>query len=127
MKAISVRQPWAWLLLHARKDIENRTWATDHRGATFLHASKGMTREEYSDCLDFLQADPRLESAFRSLPAFDGFQQGGVIGEITITECVKKSASPWFTGPYGFVVREPKVLPFWPCKGALGFFELPDE
>lgn len=24
MKAISVRQPWAWLIIHGGKDIENR-------------------------------------------------------------------------------------------------------
>ena len=29
MKALSIRQPWAWAILHAGKDIENRDWRTD--------------------------------------------------------------------------------------------------
>lgn len=45
--ALSIRQPWAWLILHAGKDIENRTWQTYQRGWFAIHASKGMTRREY--------------------------------------------------------------------------------
>jgi hypothetical protein len=45
--ALSIRQPWAWLILHAGKDIENRDWPTKYRGPFLIHASKGMTRDEY--------------------------------------------------------------------------------
>ena len=31
MKAISIRQPWAWLVVNGHKDVENRTWRTKHR------------------------------------------------------------------------------------------------
>jgi hypothetical protein len=46
MKALSIRQPWAWLILNAGKDIENRDWLTRFRGPFLIHASKGMTRAE---------------------------------------------------------------------------------
>ena len=39
MKALSIRQPWAWLILHGGKDIENRTWATKLRGRVLIHAA----------------------------------------------------------------------------------------
>jgi hypothetical protein len=55
----------------------------------------------------------------------DGFWDcrfGGIIGQVDIVDCVDKSASPWFVGPFGFVLRNPRILPFRPCKGALGFF-----
>jgi hypothetical protein len=52
MKALSIRQPWAWLIVKGYKDIENRTWATKLRGRVFVHASKGMTRAEYEDAAD---------------------------------------------------------------------------
>lgn len=35
MKALSIRQPWAWLILHAGKDIENRVWQTRFRGELY--------------------------------------------------------------------------------------------
>lgn len=39
MKALSVRQPWAWAIAHGGKDIENRTWATaSYRGPLAIHA-----------------------------------------------------------------------------------------
>jgi hypothetical protein len=46
MKALSIRQPWAWLILHAGKDIENRDRkprnpALHFRGSFLIHA--GLT------------------------------------------------------------------------------------
>jgi len=39
MKAISLQQPWAWAILHAGKDVENRRWNTRYRGPIAIHAS----------------------------------------------------------------------------------------
>ncbi len=51
MKALSIRQPWAWAILHAGKRIENRDWraAPSYRGPLLIHASKGCTGLEYQD------------------------------------------------------------------------------
>lgn len=38
MKAITVRQPWAWAIAHAGKDIENRSAGTSYRGPLAIHA-----------------------------------------------------------------------------------------
>jgi len=59
MIALSVRQPWAWAIIHAGKDIENRSWqAVNHglrqRGRIAIHAAKGMTRDEYEDAANFI-------------------------------------------------------------------------
>jgi len=32
VKCLSIRQPWAWLIIHGGKDVENRTWWTDYPG-----------------------------------------------------------------------------------------------
>ena len=40
MKALSIRQPWAWLIVAGYKDVENRTWATDFRGRIYVHAGQ---------------------------------------------------------------------------------------
>lgn len=117
MKALSVRQPWAWAIIHAGKSIENRSWWTSFRGRFLIHASKAMTRAEYADACD---AFPMIKWPHR-----DSLQFGGVIGSVEIVLCATNSDSPWFFGPYGFVLKDPRPLDFFECKGALGFFEVP--
>jgi len=54
-------------------------------------------------------------------------ERGGIIGSVEIVDCVTESNSRWFMGRYGFVLRDPKPLPFIPWKGQLGFFDVPDS
>jgi len=56
------------------------------------------------------------------LPEKKELNFGGIIGAATITACVTESDSGWFTGKFGFVLEEARVLPFMPCIGTLGFF-----
>lgn len=133
--ALSIRQPWASLIIKCGKDIENRTWPTKFRGRILVHAAKGMTRGEHEDAIDFavaaIRADPKNAEATKTRTlremgfAFDDLERGGIIGSVEIVDCVRDSASPWFMGPCGFVLRDPQPLPFRPFKGALGFFPVP--
>ncbi len=135
MKAISIRQPWASLIMKAGKDIENRSWATKYRGRVLVHAAKGMTRDEHDDALFFavkaIRADPKNAGCTKTRTlrelgfAFEDLQRGGIIGSVEIVDCVSRSDSPWFVGEYGFVLRDPQPLPFMPFKGQLGFFDVP--
>ena len=122
MIALSIRQPWAWLILNAGKDIENRSWPTKYRGRVLIHASKGMTRDEYQDATDFLYSAVRWSG---EMPSFEQLERGGVVGSVEIADCVRSSPSRWFVGEYGFVLRDPIILPFRPFRGALGFFDVP--
>lgn len=121
MIALSIRQPWAWLILHAGKDIENRDWSTKFRGRFLIHAGKGMTHEEYAAAADFAAA------CGQCLPAADALPRGGIVGSATIVDCVTRSDSPWFVGEHGFVLRDPKPLQFVPWKGQLSFFDVPRD
>lgn len=56
------------------------------------------------------------------VPPPDKMERGGIVGSVEIVDCVDESDSPWFFGRYGYVLRDPRPLPFWPCKGQLGFF-----
>jgi hypothetical protein len=38
MRALTVKQPWAWAILHAGKDIENRGWRTHYKGPLVIHS-----------------------------------------------------------------------------------------
>lgn len=123
MKALSIRQPWAWLILHGGKDIENRTWHTKLRGRFLIHAAQGMTRGEHADALAFLLKAGIPEAAFM-MPNPELLLRGGIIGSVELVDSVDTSDSPWYMGEKGFVLRDPKPLPFVPLKGRLGFFEV---
>jgi hypothetical protein len=121
MKALSIRQPWAWLIVNGYKDIENRTWPTRFRGRVLIHASKAMTRQEYE------KARARAERIDPTLifPDFDALARGGIVGVARITECLKRSDSPWhIRGAWGFKLEGARPLAFKPRKGALGFFDV---
>lgn len=124
-KALSIRQPWAWAILNAGKDIENRDWPTRFRGAVCIHAAKGMTRAEYEDCLSTCHEISRSKPfpSGLTMPPFAELQRGGIVGVADIIGCVENSASPWYFGRYGFVLRNVHVVDFIPVKGALGFFD----
>ena len=121
--ALSIRQPWAWLILNAGKDIENRDWPTNFRGRVLIHASKSCTKAEYEDAIEFMEMR-HLDHLGVSFPAIDQFQRGGIVGSVDIVDCVTESDSPWFMGHHGFVLRNPRPLPFAPWKGRLGFFNV---
>jgi hypothetical protein len=38
VKALTLRQPWAWAAIYGGKDVENRRWKTRHRGPLLIHA-----------------------------------------------------------------------------------------
>ena len=115
-KAISIQQPWAWLIAHGYKDIENRDWATKHRGGIFIHASKKIDKEGYIwVAVNF----PHIP-----LPAIDKLETGGVVAHVELFDCVESSNSPWFFGKYGFRLRDVTSLAFSPSKGQLGIFNI---
>ena len=113
MKALSIRQPWAWLIVHGYKDIENRTWKTAFRGRFLVQAGLKFDYQGYADILNQFEI---------SLPPVSMFDLGGIVGVAAIVDCVNQSDSPWFSGPYGFVLKNPQSLPFSALRGQLGFF-----
>jgi hypothetical protein len=115
MRALSIMQPWAWLIVQGHKDVENRTWSTTFRGPVLIHAGKKADFDPADDWDWDDIAPPRLGR--------EDF--GGIVGEAEIVDCVRASPSRWFHGPHGFVIHNARPLPFRPCRGMLGFF-VPD-
>lgn len=116
MIALSIRQPWAWLIVNGHKRLENRTWATRHRGPILIHAAKAMTRADYGGAAMLAEADGV------TLPPFEALERGGIVGQAEIVDCINYSTSHWFFGPYAFVLENACPLPFRPVPGKLGFF-----
>ncbi len=116
MKALSIRQPWAWLIAHGHKPVENRSWPTSHRGDTLIHAAQAFDFEG----LQWVKAMfPELRD---KLPL--SYELGGVVGIGQVVACVDRSASPWFFGPYGHVFHGARPLPLVKVRGQLSYFDI---
>lgn len=121
MKALSIKQPWAWLIIHGGKDIENRSWHTKHRGRFLVHASKGMTKFEY------LYAKRYAAEIGVKIPAMQDLERGGIIGSVVLVDSVNSHDSPWYMGDKAFTLSRPSPLTFMPMTGRLNFFEVSDD
>lgn len=120
--ALAVRQPWAWAIIYAGKDIENRSSAAVRNGnmrpgRISILASKGMTRDEYEEGAAFMR------SIGVTCPAPHELLRGGIIGSVRVSDIVRASTSPWFFGPRGLVLRAPEACAFVPAVGALGYIK----
>lgn len=124
MKALSIRQPWAWLIVNGHKDIENRTWPTKHTGHVLIHASKGMTATEYVQVRQWLKDHPDQKLRAIELPPAGALERGGIVGMAMLVGCDYDSRkSSWAQAwHFGFKLQSARTLPFTPLKGMLGLF-----
>jgi hypothetical protein len=132
MKALSVRAPWWWAILHG-KPVENRDWYTSQRGRVCVHASKfwniGEISADWDDVKWMAEQDGiMLPQVGRKETEAMRDAGGCIVGTVEIIDCVRHHPSAFFVGKFGFVLRDPvalaKPVPF---KGALGFFEVPHD
>ena len=115
LPVLSIRQPYAWLVVNGIKDIENRSWRTNHRGPLLIHASANQA-DLYMDVIEACQANGQV-----SMP--EAYDVGGVVGIVDVVDCVRRHSSPWKHGPsWGWVLANARPLKFRECKGAVGFF-----
>ncbi len=115
MLALSIQQPWAWLIVTGHKDVENRSWPTKIRGKVNVHAGKKFDKDGYEEVKRHF---PHIQ-----MPEPNEFERGGLVGQVEITGCVDESESPWFSGPLGFTLENGTLTEFVPYKGQLGFFK----
>lgn len=144
MKCLSVRQPWAHLILCGVKPVENRSWYTDFRGPLLIHAG---TKAD-PDALEALASIGEdighgaatalvMEWAAGTSPQCrPSTARGAIIGVVDVVECWNvgttfsrlPDARPWACGPFCWVLRNPGVFPEpIPYKGRLGLFDVPDD
>jgi hypothetical protein len=123
MKALTIKQPWATLIMRHGKDVENRSWPTKFRGHVAIHSSSKHSFNEFESALDLIkQRDCGVSADYLK----DRLSHlGAILGTAEIYDCVQKSDSPWFCGPYGFLLRDVRLLrsPYH-CKGKLGFWDI---
>lgn len=133
LRVLTVRQPWAGAIAHLGKDIENRPQRWAYRGPVLIHA--GLHKPGDADWMeaDEYQGVPRKD--WSAMP----LDFGQIIAITEVVDCVEKVAGdftsggtheygeiairPWFTGPYGYVLRNTQPLTPTPYTGGLGLRE----
>lgn len=121
MKALTVRQPWAELIMLGLKDVENRSRRTNVRGRIAIHIS-GKRADLVEE--DFAALPARARRVAREAWSTNA-QSGFVIGTVELVDCVADSESPWaWEGRWHWLVRDPRryARPVR-AKGQLNFWE----
>lgn len=127
MRALTVQQPYAELIIRHGKRVENRTWPHSHRGALVIHASKSKVRMTGED-----------ERRFPDIGV------GVIVGIVNMIACVRSAdidagnvpdglkwltTHPYVEGPWCWVFDDepwavPRAIPY---KGNRGMFDIPDS
>lgn len=125
MKALSIRQPWAELIVQGRKTIELRTWQTSYRGRIAIHASQTVREEA---CIAYGLDPARVV-------------RGALVGAVELVDILTLDEAAWealrdqhlslsdFPGPmFGWRLEAPQRLPQpIPIRGRMNLFNVPDE
>src|ERR1700733_10332889 len=93
--ALSLKQPWAALLVHGRKSIEVRSWPTPRRGKILIHASRLSDARPEA----WIHVPPELMEA--------AHQIGGIIGAAQLTDCVPYRTLGQFVADRALHLNEP--------------------
>jgi len=125
MKALSIKQPWAELILRGRKTIELRSWNTRYRGYFLIHASKKVDM----DAIGLLSIP--LEKLLR----------GYILGYARLSNVIVYTSEEEFMKDkkrhlsiqekvnyplYGFVLEDVHMIKPIKYNGRLGFFDVPE-
>lgn len=124
--ALTVLEPWASGIIHGTKRIENRSWRTHHRGPLVIHAGLGRKFLKGADA-----SDPMIQQLLPGLASLDDLPYGLIVGMVDVVDCVKVEdlppETPWASGPWCWVLANPRPLKPVPFKGKLMIFTIPDE
>lgn len=156
MKALSIKQPWASLIIYGVpilksvpcadgkstrlentnkiifKNVENRDWALPRWFSIpqriYIHTSK--RDDDFDTSFKFICSLLGGAFGFILLHYSKRIPRGAIIGDVEVVDDVIESDNPWFVGPHGFILRKPRPYkePIF-CKGRLGFFapEIPQN
>ena len=139
VKVLSVKNPFAYLILQGGKDVENRTWTTDYRGRLYIHVS-GDTMpfplaEDYPDLKSEKKYDEyvlKVRDFHKKISKYyENFgitedtdinswinktdiwflKSQSIIGYVDLVDVIQNSSSPWsIDGQYHWILKNPTLL-----------------
>jgi hypothetical protein len=131
MKVLTVKNPWAWLIIHGGKDIENRVRKTNFRGRIAIHASKQSDELAYQWPMACRSELRGIFKEVRERREEIEKLNGHIIGGVELYNCTYYTHTKIsYTGPWAeewdwqYWLRDPVALPEpIAAKGMLGLWE----
>lgn len=120
MKAVSIRQPWAWAVMAGKKKVGNCDCPTVYLGLLAIHAAKNLEWVPRWVLPDGTPIPPGDQLPFEAL-----------LGTVEVVDCVPLEAirsDPFASGPCCWILANPQLFPEpIPCTGGLGLWTVPTE
>jgi len=133
MRALTLWQPWAGLIAQGIKLVENRTWEPpEHLLGTriAIHAGKTVDHEAIEDLYED-GLDPHrlgeMRGAALCVVTLERFVAERYTSGLRCPLSLTREQARFYNGPVGFVLSDIVTIDPVPCKGAQGFWTLPDE
>jgi len=146
MKALSLWQPWAQLVVWGQKRVETRTWMTSYSGPLLIHASAAM-RDDY---MRWIETDRHFAKAFAHMgwkhwsEAYGDLPFGALIGQVNLHLCLgvgspalrrsgfltesELAFGDYSYGRYAWLFHDPVQFEHpIPYRGRQRLFNVPDE
>jgi hypothetical protein len=138
MKALSLHQPWATLILLGIKRLETRSWQTDHTGRLAIHASRSFPFEARQLCRQAPIFSLLAEAGFAHP---DDLPRGALLGTVLVRRClrteeldvealgdIERALGNFGPRRWAWLLEEPERFdrPI-PYRGMLGVFPVPEE
>lgn len=136
MRALTIWQPYASLIVTGIKCVENRTWVPYLQTGTriAIHAGSKRDLESWEHCVD-MRRDLAPKGRWNPIETpwpitFKGCPYSAIVGVATLDEVRRtpRGDDPWWVGPVGWYLRDPLPIdePI-PCKGAQGLWTVPAD
>jgi hypothetical protein len=128
MRTLTLQKPWGWAIIHGGKDVENRTWHTDHLGPLLIHQGKGFDPSA-AQFPAFAGVAPRAGSRQSRLMDMTGV----ILGRVEVTGCHWGGpgccSSPWaIPGQWHWQLENPVALrTLVAARGKLGLWTPSDD
>lgn len=136
MKALTVLQPWAQLLVLGEKRYETRSWSTGYRGPLLIHAGRRFIEHVRELCA----TEPFYSALQKHGVNINYMTKGAILGQAELVDCIpsdqlrfegkdpEEAFGDFRVGRYAWRIENPQAFPEpIPYQGKLGLFDVKEE
>jgi hypothetical protein len=119
---LTVKNPWAYLIVSGLKDVENRSWKTNYRGKLLIHTSQIPIKFNSFEIF----TPEQIEIIQIKNINFNNLINSAIIGEVELIDCIQNSNSIWAeSGQWHWILTNQEIYkePILNVKGSLSIWK----